>query len=153
MGCRGFVEHFFQCSDCSKHFVAMASEPAALGVTSRKDAVLWLWRSHNRVSLRPKAKARLGVCVHRVCNHEDQPSASGHETRFCLLHLPASPVSSLKTCWGQKSSHSRAMTWLLTFICLVSSATSAIMLCAISDPTSSDHIWSSYPVCTSGTRS
>lgn len=46
---RGFVEHFFQCSDCAKHFVGMATEKSALTVQSRREAVLWMWQAHNRV--------------------------------------------------------------------------------------------------------
>lgn len=47
---RQFVEQFFQCSECSQHFGAMAAEEAALAVTTKRDAVLWAWRAHNIVS-------------------------------------------------------------------------------------------------------
>lgn len=50
MPCRQFVEQFFQCSECSQHFGAMAAEEAALAVTTQRDAVLWAWRAHNIVS-------------------------------------------------------------------------------------------------------
>ncbi|KAL6779458.1 hypothetical protein ACKKBG_A12395 [Auxenochlorella protothecoides x Auxenochlorella symbiontica] len=49
---RGFVRHFFLCSECSDHFVKMTTDAAAARVASRRDAVLWLWRAHNRASLR-----------------------------------------------------------------------------------------------------
>lgn len=45
------MQHYFQCSDCAKHFMEMASEKAALAVTTRQDAVLWSWRAHNEAPL------------------------------------------------------------------------------------------------------
>lgn len=48
---RQFVEQFFQCSECSQHFGAMAAEEAAVAVSTKRDAVLWAWRAHNIVSL------------------------------------------------------------------------------------------------------
>ena len=48
---RGFMRHFFQCSDCSKHFASMAAEPEALAVSTPADALLWSWRAHNQVSM------------------------------------------------------------------------------------------------------
>ena len=48
---RGFMRHFFQCSDCSKHFASMAAEPEALTVSTPADALLWSWRAHNRVNV------------------------------------------------------------------------------------------------------
>ena len=47
--CRGFVAHFFQCSDCANHFGEMAAEQAAKDVKSRKDGVMWMWSAHNEV--------------------------------------------------------------------------------------------------------
>lgn len=46
---RGYVQHFFQCSDCARHFTEMASEKAAVAVRTRRQAVLWAWRAHNEV--------------------------------------------------------------------------------------------------------
>lgn len=43
------MAHFFQCSDCAKHFGEMASEQAASDVKSRKEGVMWMWRAHNEV--------------------------------------------------------------------------------------------------------
>ena len=48
---RGFVRHFFQCTDCAVHFTEMASGNAAKAVASKKQAVLWMWRAHNEVCL------------------------------------------------------------------------------------------------------
>lgn len=49
---RGFVKHFFQCSDCSKHFVSYASSDEANAVKSKHDAMVWLWKTHNVVNER-----------------------------------------------------------------------------------------------------
>lgn len=49
MCCRGWVKHFFGCADCAEHFMMMAERPDALDVTSRRDAVLWMWKAHNEV--------------------------------------------------------------------------------------------------------
>ena len=46
---RGFVRHFFQCSECAEHFTAMATAPDALAVQSQREAVLWIWQAHNQV--------------------------------------------------------------------------------------------------------
>ena len=46
---RGFIEHFFQCTDCSEHFLQLLGDKAAAAVQSREDAMLWMWRSHNAV--------------------------------------------------------------------------------------------------------
>lgn len=46
---RQYVEHFFQCSECSQHFGAMAAEESAAAVKSTRDAVLWAWHAHNIV--------------------------------------------------------------------------------------------------------
>jgi hypothetical protein len=47
---RGFVASGFPCDDCRRHFLAAASQPAAAAVETRRDAGLWLWGMHNRVS-------------------------------------------------------------------------------------------------------
>ncbi|KAK9792463.1 hypothetical protein WJX73_007606 [Symbiochloris irregularis] len=49
---RGFVKHFFQCSDCAAHYLEMAAEESAQAVRSRREAVLWAWQAHNRVNKR-----------------------------------------------------------------------------------------------------
>ncbi|XP_055627982.1 sulfhydryl oxidase 1-like [Toxorhynchites rutilus septentrionalis] len=48
----GFIKYFFGCSDCSNHFQQMASRNKIWNVTSKDDAVLWLWASHNEVNRR-----------------------------------------------------------------------------------------------------
>jgi thiol oxidase len=53
---RGYVAHFFQCEECAKHFVAATLAREALAVSSRRDAVLWLWRTHNGVTARVGAE-------------------------------------------------------------------------------------------------
>ncbi len=59
----GYVRHFFGCRDCARHFALMADDQgekrnAAIlaEVRSDRDAVLWLWKAHNRVN-----KVRVGV--------------------------------------------------------------------------------------------
>lgn len=49
---KGFMAHFFPCEDCSHHFVTMASETDAMVVETADEALLWSWRSHNRVNAR-----------------------------------------------------------------------------------------------------
>lgn len=48
---RDYVSHFFTCSDCAAHFASQA-----VGLESKlrepRDAVLWLWRTHNAVNRR-----------------------------------------------------------------------------------------------------
>jgi len=47
----GYVKHFFGCTDCSEHFLRMATSIKD-NVTSLDDAVLWLWSAHNEVNQR-----------------------------------------------------------------------------------------------------
>lgn len=48
----GYIEHFFQCADCAEHFLQELHREDAGRVRSKRDAVLWLWRTHNRVNER-----------------------------------------------------------------------------------------------------
>lgn len=48
----GYIKHFFGCTECSKHFQDMAKRNHIWNVTSRDQAVLWLWSSHNEVNKR-----------------------------------------------------------------------------------------------------
>lgn len=48
---RSYVAHFFSCRECASHFASMAKNIEAEVQTSH-DAVLWLWRAHNRVNAR-----------------------------------------------------------------------------------------------------
>eukprot|EP00891_Asterochloris_glomerata_P002704 jgi/Astpho2/2704/Aster-00890 len=58
---RGWVKHFFGCADCAEHFMMMAERPDALDVTSRRDAVLWMWKAHNEVNARLARQEKLSV--------------------------------------------------------------------------------------------
>ena len=49
--CRGYVAHFFQCSDCADHFGKMADEQAAKDVKTLRDGVMWMWSAHNEVHI------------------------------------------------------------------------------------------------------
>ena len=48
---RGYVTNFFGCLECGKHFAAM-SKTVETEVNSLDEAVLWLWKSHNKVNKR-----------------------------------------------------------------------------------------------------
>ncbi|EEZ99709.1 sulfhydryl oxidase 1 [Tribolium castaneum] len=50
----GYIRHFFGCGGCSRHFQQMAIERNLSGVSSLKEAVLWLWEAHNVVNQRLK---------------------------------------------------------------------------------------------------
>ncbi|KAL4441288.1 hypothetical protein ABPG77_011525 [Micractinium sp. CCAP 211/92] len=55
---KGFVQNYFQCTECAKHFVRHAAGELAAGVARKRDAVLWLWRTHNIVNRRLRAEDR-----------------------------------------------------------------------------------------------
>jgi len=46
---RGYIKHFFGCEECRKNFLRGAAHLDDV-VFSDKDAVLFLWRSHNRAN-------------------------------------------------------------------------------------------------------
>ncbi|TRY63148.1 hypothetical protein TCAL_10351 [Tigriopus californicus] len=50
----GYVEHFFGCQECARHFLQEADNGLAFekAVKGPNDAVLWLWKTHNRVNQR-----------------------------------------------------------------------------------------------------
>eukprot|EP00927_Polykrikos_kofoidii_P072645 TRINITY_DN68744_c0_g1_i1.p1 TRINITY_DN68744_c0_g1~~TRINITY_DN68744_c0_g1_i1.p1 ORF type:complete len:1160 (+),score=132.83 TRINITY_DN68744_c0_g1_i1:101-3580(+) len=47
---RETIRLFFACQDCRDHFLAMPWDPTT--ILSRRDAMLWLWRTHNLVNTR-----------------------------------------------------------------------------------------------------
>ena len=49
---RGYVQHFFGCNACARHFAGMASDEALEGIDRTDAAALWLWRAHNAVNMR-----------------------------------------------------------------------------------------------------
>lgn len=49
---KGYIKHYFQCSDCASHFLQYATSPEAMMVTTKRDAVMWMWRTHNIVNQR-----------------------------------------------------------------------------------------------------
>lgn len=66
---RGFIKHFFQCAECSQHFVAHASTEVAARVQTKRQAVLWAWEAHNKVRRRhlgAPAEGEGGVVSERV---------------------------------------------------------------------------------------
>ncbi|XP_069119679.1 sulfhydryl oxidase 2-like [Argopecten irradians] len=50
----GYIEHFFGCSDCTKHFLKMAQSVDS-EVKNSSDSVLWLWEKHNSANERLKS--------------------------------------------------------------------------------------------------
>lgn len=46
------VTNFFSCTECQEHFKGMYESEARKQVQTGKDAAIWLWKAHNRVSLR-----------------------------------------------------------------------------------------------------
>eukprot|EP00927_Polykrikos_kofoidii_P031619 TRINITY_DN27169_c0_g1_i1.p1 TRINITY_DN27169_c0_g1~~TRINITY_DN27169_c0_g1_i1.p1 ORF type:complete len:394 (-),score=74.51 TRINITY_DN27169_c0_g1_i1:86-1267(-) len=67
---RGFVEHFFGCSDCVSHFLA-AFDGCFFGRCELEPqdglgSALWLWRMHNNVSARLQLAPELGTIVRPV---------------------------------------------------------------------------------------
>lgn len=48
----GYVKYFFGCRECSDHFQEMAKKNKIWNVTSKDNAVLWLWSAHNEVNVR-----------------------------------------------------------------------------------------------------
>lgn len=51
---KGFVEHFFGCQECARHFLQMSENGKTIEreVKNADDAVLWLWKAHNVVNAR-----------------------------------------------------------------------------------------------------
>jgi len=48
----GYIDSFFTCSHCRKHFLSMSEEMDILSITNDKFAVLTFWDAHNRVNKR-----------------------------------------------------------------------------------------------------
>lgn len=47
-----FIHFFFQCKDCAEHFLELTNEADAKSIVSKRDGILWLWKTHNRVNKR-----------------------------------------------------------------------------------------------------
>lgn len=75
---RAFVDHFFQCSKCREHFLRMydgceygrCADPFK-GASKADRLVLWLWRAHNAVNARVKAKLPPGKAAKDAYDVED----------------------------------------------------------------------------------
>lgn len=48
----GYVKHYFGCTHCSKHFLEMSDRNGIWHVSTKEEAVLWLWTAHNEVNQR-----------------------------------------------------------------------------------------------------
>ena len=83
---RGFVKHFFQCTECAKHFAAMVDAEPAKNVVSRRDAAIWAWGAHNRVNGRVAgAEAEAGDGDPK---HPKQPWPSSAACPACRAPAP-----------------------------------------------------------------
>eukprot|EP01023_Acetabularia_acetabulum_P003730 TRINITY_DN11545_c0_g1_i2.p1 TRINITY_DN11545_c0_g1~~TRINITY_DN11545_c0_g1_i2.p1 ORF type:complete len:521 (-),score=66.06 TRINITY_DN11545_c0_g1_i2:596-2116(-) len=51
-GVEAYIRYFFGCSTCQKHFMELITTQEAQAITSRRDAVVWMWQSHNKVNKR-----------------------------------------------------------------------------------------------------
>lgn len=45
-----FVSDFYQCDHCHDHFLNTTARNSADSIATKKDVVLWLWRTHNKVT-------------------------------------------------------------------------------------------------------
>lgn len=48
----GFIDYFFACSECRKHFLKMADETDPKNVQSVDEFNLWLWAKHDEANMR-----------------------------------------------------------------------------------------------------
>lgn len=45
-----YIKHFFGCTECAIHFQEMAIDKDMWNVSTKDQAILWLWKAHNIVS-------------------------------------------------------------------------------------------------------
>ncbi|KAL3143049.1 hypothetical protein ABBQ38_003324 [Trebouxia sp. C0009 RCD-2024] len=96
---RGFIQHFFQCSACANHFVTMTEQPDAESVTTRRDAVLWMWKAHNQVNARLERQEEDGKDGDPAFPKQQWPPAD-----LCpLCHLPSS--QSANPSWNEDKTY------------------------------------------------
>jgi len=76
----GYVKHFFGCTECSKHFQAMSTKNRIWNVTSKDQAVLWVWAAHNEVN------QRLAGDVTEDSNHPKVQWPSEEQCSECRKH-------------------------------------------------------------------
>lgn len=50
----GYIRNFFGCRECARHFLQMAEDGGAIrrDIRNPDDAILWLWKSHNKANQR-----------------------------------------------------------------------------------------------------
>ena len=64
-----YVQQFFGCRRCAHHFQMMASF-IDRDVTSREDAVLWLWQAHNQANGRLAGTITEDPQYPKVCSRD-----------------------------------------------------------------------------------
>eukprot|EP00850_Spirogloea_muscicola_P013071 SM000087S23353 [mRNA] locus=s87:214429:218468:+ [translate_table: standard] len=84
---RGFIDKFFGCATCRAHFLEMADREEAKAVTSRRDAVLWVWSAHNEVN-------------ERLAKEEAEPDGSQGDPAFPKQQWP--PLELCPACQAVK---------------------------------------------------
>ena len=67
-GIRAFGSHFFLCEECAKHFKKLLESPAANEVKTKRDAIIWTWKTHNIVN------ERLRKQEVELSSHSNDPS-------------------------------------------------------------------------------
>jgi thiol-disulfide isomerase/thioredoxin len=82
---RGFVQHFFECTHCRRHFLAMSADVEEQ-VSTGRDAMLWLWRAHNNVTSRLL---------------QERESDTDNPVRICFPNSTVRLVSRLYACGSQ----------------------------------------------------
>lgn len=51
-GLRSWIAEFFRCEECQRHFLEQLHDPSVKEIKSKREAVLWMWSTHNRVNKR-----------------------------------------------------------------------------------------------------
>lgn len=95
---KGFIGNFFQCSECAKHFMRHAVGEEAVAVATKRDAVLWMWRTHNIVN-------------RRLAAEEAADSSRGDPASPHVQFPPTSLCSKCRKAEGQGGAQEEAVPW------------------------------------------
>ncbi|KAL6764889.1 hypothetical protein V8C86DRAFT_1215523 [Haematococcus lacustris] len=92
---RAFASHFFLCEVCQKHFSQILAQPEVDALVTQKEAVMWLWHTHNKVNARLAAQeAHSGVSASGDPAHPKRPWPSRLACPACWGG-PAAPLQGL----------------------------------------------------------
>lgn len=95
---KGFVQNYFQCAECAKHFVRHAVGEEAGAVARKRDAVLWIWRTHNIVN-------------RRLAAEEEADASKGDPASPHEQFPPATLCPKCRKAEGQGPSKDEAVPW------------------------------------------